>query len=100
MGWRPSPGSLYPLLGSLAEQGLVEQREEKPPRWCLTEKSKEALLELAQAPKNIPHFSEFLRLFTQAVGSGKISDLSGFLARANAELTAILGGESNGSRKR
>lgn len=114
LGWRPSPGSLYPLLGSLAEQGLVEQSGEKPPRWRLTEKGKEALSEmekgkeewkiianlLAQASKNIPNFSEFLRLFAEALASGKISDLSSFLARANAELAAILGGEGDGSRNR
>jgi hypothetical protein len=55
---------------------------------------------LAQAPKNIPNFSEFLRLFAEALISGKISDLSSFLARANAELAAILGGENDGSRNR
>ena len=112
VGWRPSPGSLYPLLGSLAEQGLVEQSGEKPPRWCLTEKGKEALAEmekgkeewkiiaslLAQAPKNIPHFSEFLRLFAAALASGKTLELSSLLARTNAELAALLGGESDGSR--
>lgn len=114
LGWRPSPGSLYPLLAALAEQGLVEQSEEKPPRLRLTEKGKEALSELekgkeewkiianilAQAPKNIPNFSEFLRLFAEALISGKISDLSSFLARATAELAAILGGENDGSRNR
>jgi len=114
LGWRPSPGSLYPLLAALAEQGLVEQSEEKPSRLRLTEKGKEALAELekgkeewkiianilAQAPKNIPNFSEFLRLFAEALISGKISDLSSFLERANAELAAILGGENDGSRNR
>jgi DNA-binding PadR family transcriptional regulator len=114
LGWRPSPGSLYPLLSALAEQGLVEQSGEKPPRLRLTEKGKEALSELekgkeewkiianilAQASKNIPNFSEFLRLFAEALISGKISDLSSFLERANAELAAILGGENDGSRNR
>jgi DNA-binding PadR family transcriptional regulator len=114
LGWRPSPGSLYPLLAALAEQGLVEQSGEKPPRLRLTEKGKEALSELekgkeewkiianilAQASKNIPNFSEFLRLFAEALISGKISDLSSFLERANAELAAILGGENDGSRNR
>ena len=114
LGWRPSPGSLYPLLAALAEQGLVEQSGEKPHRLRLTEKGKEALAELekgkeewkiivhilAQAPKNLPHFSEFLRLFSEALASGKISDLSSFLVRATAELAAILGGENDGSRNR
>ena len=114
LGWRPSPGSLYPLLGSLAEQGLVEQSGEKPPRWRLTEKGAEALSALekgkdewkivanifAQAPKNIPNFSEFLRLFAQALASGKTGELASLLARVNEELAGILGGEGDGGRNR
>jgi len=114
LGWRPSPGSLYPLLGSLAEQGLVEQSGEKPPRWRLTEKGAESLSALekgkdewkivanvfAQAPKNIPNFSEFLRLFAQALAAGKTGELASLLARVNAELAGILGGEGDGGRNR
>ncbi|MFP3214687.1 MAG: PadR family transcriptional regulator [Nitrososphaeria archaeon] len=28
LGWRPSPGSLYPLLMSLAREGLIERTED------------------------------------------------------------------------
>ena len=30
MGWKPSPGSVYPLLRSLEEEGLIEALEEGP----------------------------------------------------------------------
>lgn len=39
--WRPSPGSIYPLLSKLREQGLIEQVEDGDPmlkRFSLTEK--------------------------------------------------------------
>lgn len=29
MGWRPSPGSLYPLLFELEKEGLIEKTEEE-----------------------------------------------------------------------
>lgn len=39
--WRPSPGSVYPLLDSLAKEGLIEKGNDG--RYSLTEKgSKEA----------------------------------------------------------
>ncbi|MGB9756962.1 MAG: PadR family transcriptional regulator [Candidatus Bipolaricaulaceae bacterium] len=107
LGWRPSPGSLYPLLASLAEQGLVAQSVGKRPLWHLTPAGEKALAELekgkeewrniagllAQAAKSIPNFSEFLRLFAQAVAAGKTVELELFLARVNAEMAALLGGE-------
>ncbi len=36
--WRPSPGSVYPLLESLTSEGLVKKREDG--RYELTEKGK------------------------------------------------------------
>lgn len=110
LGWRPSPGSLYPLLGSLAEEGLIVQSGGGRPRWLLTPKGERALAELekgkeewrlimgvmAQAAQNIPPFSQFLRLFSRAMAAGKISELTEFLSHANEELTKLIGGEFDG----
>ncbi|MCI4354348.1 MAG: PadR family transcriptional regulator [Thermoplasmata archaeon] len=38
--WRPSPGSIYPILEELAEEGVVRRREDG--RYELTAKGKEA----------------------------------------------------------
>lgn len=39
--WRPSPGSIYPLLDQLTKEGLVKKREDG--RYELTEKASEEL---------------------------------------------------------
>jgi DNA-binding PadR family transcriptional regulator len=39
--WKPSPGSIYPLLSSLQDEGLIELKEDGDPslkRFSLTEK--------------------------------------------------------------
>jgi DNA-binding PadR family transcriptional regulator len=38
-GWRPSPGSVYPLLDELMQEGLIQKREDG--RYELTQKGKE-----------------------------------------------------------
>lgn len=38
-GWRPSPGSIYPLLDEMAKEGLIQKREDG--RYQVTEKGKE-----------------------------------------------------------
>jgi len=48
--WRPSPGSIYPLLGSLEEGGLIEHREEKDKKlYSLTRAGQESLERALQA---------------------------------------------------
>lgn len=78
LGWRPSPGSLYPLLGTLAEQGLIVREGKGRGRWRLTSPGQEELARLekgkeewktlltltALATKNIPDLSRFLCLLT------------------------------------
>lgn len=47
-GWRPSPGSIYPLLARLREEGSIEQVESEEPglkRFTLTERGRELLEE-------------------------------------------------------
>jgi DNA-binding PadR family transcriptional regulator len=39
--WRPSPGSVYPILGEMAQEGLIKQREDG--RYELTSKGKESI---------------------------------------------------------
>lgn len=42
--WRPSPGSIYPLLGALEESGLIQHRVEGDKKfYSLTEKGRESL---------------------------------------------------------
>jgi DNA-binding PadR family transcriptional regulator len=38
-GWRPSPGSVYPLLDEMTQEGLIQKREDG--RYELTEKGKQ-----------------------------------------------------------
>lgn len=40
-GWRPSPGSVYPLLDELTQDGLIQKRQDG--KYELTEKGKEEL---------------------------------------------------------
>ncbi len=113
LGWRPSPGSLYPLLATLAEQSLIERRGEKRPRWHLTPKGAEELARLekgkeewktvvslvASASKNIPALPRFLRLFAQALAMGKIEELAGLLEHFNRELERLFGGKDGSSMR-
>lgn len=49
--WRPSPGSVYPTLQLLEDEGLVEHEEERGKRrYALTEQGRAALEERADAP--------------------------------------------------
>jgi DNA-binding PadR family transcriptional regulator len=44
--WRPSPGSMYPLLSNLQERGMIEPHEDGEAgikRFTLTEKGKEGI---------------------------------------------------------
>jgi DNA-binding PadR family transcriptional regulator len=48
-GYRPSPGSVYPLLAQLQEEGLVEQSPDEDSslkRYRLTEAGREELLDM------------------------------------------------------
>ena len=38
-GWRPSPGSIYPLLDDLSKEGLIQKRDDG--RYEITEKGKQ-----------------------------------------------------------
>ena len=74
--WRPSPGSIYPLLTWLLDEGYVR---ETPPegngmkRYALTDKGK-MLLEEEKKIKTILQNAETIRLITRE-GSKSIADL-------------------------
>jgi len=50
--WRPSPGSVYPLMDQLMTEGLVEKREDG--RYELTEKASDQLEWSFSAPEKKP----------------------------------------------
>jgi DNA-binding PadR family transcriptional regulator len=50
--WRPSPGSIYPLLESLEKEGLISKR--KDGRYELTEQSKEEMNRFPGMPGSRP----------------------------------------------
>ncbi len=41
--WRPSPGSIYPLLGQLEKEGLVKKKREDDGRYELTDRASEQM---------------------------------------------------------
>ncbi|HUS78586.1 MAG TPA: PadR family transcriptional regulator [Patescibacteria group bacterium] len=46
--WRPSPGSIYPLLSFLQEEGLIQPHDDKDTilkRFALTERGREIIME-------------------------------------------------------
>lgn len=48
-GWKPSAGSIYPLLGFMLKQGIVkEERRVKKRVYSLTKKGKELLKEIVK----------------------------------------------------
>ena len=49
--WKPSPGAVYPALAQLADEGLVEQREDGGrPAYHLTDAGRAAAAEIGQKP--------------------------------------------------
>jgi Predicted transcriptional regulators len=52
--WRPSPGSIYPLLDNLVKEGLIRKREDG--RYELTEKGKSEMSNIFGF--QIPRFTE------------------------------------------
>jgi len=50
--WRPSPGSMYPLLEQLSEEGLVSKRQDG--KYELTEKGKVEYGHLGWGPARAP----------------------------------------------
>ena len=52
--WEPSTGSVYPLLESLEDEGLIEGEEtERGSSWRITEKGEEAYEEASEAKRKM-----------------------------------------------
>lgn len=62
--WKPSPGSIYPLLSSLQEDGYIEPNEDSDPslkRFSLTEKGREQLQAHKEHDKEIRNRNKNMR---------------------------------------
>ena len=52
--WKPSTGSVYPLLESLEEEGLIEGRDtDRGNSWEITDKGRDAYEEASEAKQNM-----------------------------------------------
>ncbi len=56
--WRPSPGLIYPLLGRLLSEGLIEEDEDG--RYRLTKKGEDVLGDVDALKKSIERQMDFL----------------------------------------
>ncbi len=76
--WRPSPGSIYPLLAALEEAGLVEHRAEKDKKvYFLTAKGRDGLAR-AQAAKDeaLEGVRRSIRVLGELFGADVEADLA------------------------
>ncbi len=69
-GWKPSYGSIYPLLDSLKKEGLVEMEEKgKKKVYHLTEKGKEAVHDLQkQQAEMLDQMRDRMKLMSHMIG--------------------------------
>lgn len=66
--WRPSPGSIYPLLAYLEKQGYIEQKEvEGIKRYAITEKGISLLKEARENLRKERVFEKFGFLFPLSI---------------------------------
>src|SRR6267143_904119 len=66
-GWRPSPGSIYPLLKDMVDEGAIRQREDG--RYELTDKGKdEGIRLILRGLSQVQRFQD-IRVQRQAQGS-------------------------------
>ena len=56
--WRPSPGLIYPLLGRLLSEGLIEEDEDG--RYRLTKRGEEVLSDVDALKRSIERQMDFL----------------------------------------
>lgn len=76
--WEPSPGSLYPLLDSLQDSGLIKGTEEGDgTQWSITEKGARAINE-AQAEKTelFQSMKRSMIVFSNVFGESGIRELA------------------------
>ncbi len=69
--WKPSTGSLYPLLSAMKEQGLIAEVEEPSgnKRWEITPKGRKAYTEATEAKRQLfQNIRESMLVFAKAFG--------------------------------
>jgi len=101
--WRPSPGSMYPLLAELEQEGLVRKQEDG--RYELTAKSREEVEWLpgmgGQRPRGIPEMLDEIDAYVSYLEDVRKSDPSKIqpqrdrIRRIRERLTSLVeGGKS------
>jgi len=76
--WRPSPGSIYPLLASLEEGGLIEHRDENDKKlYSLTATGQESLERARQAKEEAMRgVRQSIHIFGELFGEKMSDDLA------------------------
>ena len=76
--WRPSPGSIYPLLGALEEGGFIEHRKENDKKlYSLTIAGEEALDRVQQAKEEAMRgVRQSIHVFGELFGEEMSDDLA------------------------
>lgn len=113
IGWRPSPGSIYPLLQLLSDQGLIQGRDEDHKTvWSLTEAGQAALSRISERKEEwlralgttekavleafgdrahpiriVPRLAALLH---EAIAAGKGREAAGILEEAGQRLSALV----------
>ncbi len=69
--WKPSAGSIYPLLQSLEEAGLIQHRtEERKKLYSLTEKGRSAAAQVTEAGEEVEEsINRSISVFNSVFGS-------------------------------
>ncbi len=92
--WRPSPGSIYPLLAALEEAGLVEHRLEADKKvYSLTDKGRDGLAR-AQAAKDeaLEGVRRSIRVLGELFGKEMETELSAHLDRIHRRVPPAMRG--------
>ncbi|MBS3788307.1 PadR family transcriptional regulator [Candidatus Bipolaricaulota bacterium] len=76
--WKPSTGSVYPLLESLEEEGLIEGRDtDRGSSWEITDKGREAYREASEAKQNMKEsLKQSMIVFSQIFNEEGIKEVA------------------------
>lgn len=76
--WKPSTGSVYPLLESLEEEGLIDgQDTDRGSSWEITEKGREAYEEASEAKQNMKEsLKQSMIVFSQIFNEDQIREVA------------------------
>jgi len=87
--WRPSPGSIYPLLASLEKEGFIEHREEKDKKlYSLTATGQESLRRAQQTKEEAMRgVRQSIRVFGELFGEEMSDDLARLTAAGEGSLS-------------